>query len=75
MVEVVMLLIFLGQLKTQPFYEINEIHNNSYVVAAYKPPNTPPKPSNMVSADDDSGIPSLTAPVPPCGNDGQRPMQ
>jgi len=26
----------------------------------------------MASADDDSGIPSLSAPVPPRGNDGQR---
>ena len=33
MVEVVFLLIFLGQLKTQPFYEIYNIHINSYVVA------------------------------------------
>jgi len=30
------------------------------------------KNTNMVSADDDSGIPSLPAPVPPRGNDGQK---
>jgi hypothetical protein len=33
------------------------------------------KNTNMVSADDDSGIPSLDAPVPPRGNDGQRPIE
>ena len=42
MVEVVILLIFLGRLKTQPFYEIKEIHNNSYVVAT-KPLGMPDK--------------------------------
>ena len=33
------------------------------------------KNTNMVSAADDSGIPSLDAPVPPRGNDGQRPIE
>jgi len=33
------------------------------------------KNTNMVSADDDSGIPSLSAPVPPRGNDSQRPIE
>jgi len=33
MVEVVILSIFLGRLKTQPFYEIKDIHSNSYVEA------------------------------------------
>mgnify|MGYP007070382032 CR=1 FL=1 len=33
------------------------------------------KNTNMASADDSSGIPSLPAPVPPRGNDGQRPIE
>ena len=33
------------------------------------------KHTNMISADDDSGIPSLDAPVPPRGNDDQRPIE
>ena len=33
------------------------------------------KNTNMASADDSSGIPLLSAPVPPRGNDGQRPIQ
>ena len=33
------------------------------------------KNTNMASADNSSGIPSLSAPVPPHGNDGQRPIE
>ena len=33
------------------------------------------KNPNMASADNSSGIPSLSAPVPPHGNDGQRPIE
>jgi len=29
----------------------------------------------MASADDSSGIPLLSTPVPPRGNDGQRPIE
>jgi hypothetical protein len=33
------------------------------------------KNTNMASADDSSGIPLLSALVPPRGNDGQRPVE
>ena len=47
--------------------------DNSYVTstvfqATQPPENTP----NMASAADDSELPSLSSPVPPCGNDSQR---
>jgi hypothetical protein len=46
---------------------------NSYVIstvlqATQPPENTP----NMASAADNSELPSLPSPVPPCGNDSQR---
>ena len=46
---------------------------NSYVGATINHPQTPPENTpNMASASDDSDLPSLSSPVPPCGNDGQR---
>jgi len=46
---------------------------NSYVGATINHPQTPPENTpNMASAADDSKLPSLSSPVPPCGNDSQR---
>jgi hypothetical protein len=45
----------------------------SYVEATINHPQTPSKNTpNMASAANDSNLPSLSSPVPPCGNDSQR---
>jgi hypothetical protein len=47
--------------------------NYSYVGAAINHPQTPPENTpNMASAANDSKLPSLSSPDPPCKNDGQR---
>ncbi len=46
---------------------------NSYIVATINHPQTPPENTpNMASAADDSELPSLSSPVPPCRNDSKR---
>ena len=64
---------FWGARQKDCLFENKQSRAKSYVGATINHPRIPPENTpNMASEADDSDLPSLSSPVPPCGNDGQR---